>query len=287
MDQFQFFHLCNHQFHISSTDPNVYTIDVQNSGDLIDVLIERARITEIVNIVVDPTSAVAPPNEFDFDNTDDQNYEDVDVQDGYFDDDVSMNVDYRPYVTTPVPPTYYGLYLHNRIKWNVKPPSSYQVTAKVLFTSLETQTYNRADCPRCQGNSWYVDLFNPQRFFAQATGIDYVAQRVVKDLFTELGGNPFDTLYGTTLSRQVFQMGLNDEGLFNHIRSVISTIQDQYLRRQAPLLSSLDPSQRLVNLTVNQIKRSTSNNLGIMIDILVRTVTETRSLRIPLFGGGS
>lgn len=289
MDRFQFFHLCNHKFPLVATTPSVHTISVENSGDFIDILIERARILDIIEVRVTSLPEVGPSAEFDFDNEDDQNYEDLDVQDGYFDDDTTLNVDYRPFYTNniPIPSSYYGLYLHNRIKWSVKPPAAYSVTARVLFSSGDYQTYEKAECPRCQGNAWYIDLFNTNSVFQSATGIEYVAQRIIKDLFTEISSNPFDLTYGTTLQRQMFQMDLTDSALFNHIRSAVSDVQRQYLLRQAPLLTSLVPAERLISLAVANVERSPNFPSRILLDLMIRTEVDVQSLRIPLFGGGA
>lgn len=287
MDRFQYFHLCNHTFSTSTTDPSIKTITVQNSGDLIDILIERARILDIISVYVAERPVVGPSSDFNYDNLDDQNYEDSDVQDGYFDDDELPLVDYRTYYDQNIPldASFYSLYLHNRIKWKVKPPFKYTVTAKIQFSAIEETVYDQPDCPRCQGNAWYIDLVNTFNVFQESAGIEYVAQRVVKDLFTEITTNLFDVNYGTTLQRQMFQMNLSDDTLFNHIRAAVADVQSNYLLRQAPILNQLMPNQRLVSLTVGNIQRGSDAVSRILVDLVIRTEQEIQSLRIPLFRG--
>lgn len=295
MDTFQYFHLCNHQFSTSESEPLLRTFTVQNSGDLIDILIERARLLDIIEIRVLEYPSTPAPTEFEFDNTDDQNYEDVDAQDGYFDDDTSLTVDYRNYFTLvngayqalPLPRSFYSPYLHNRIRWNVKPPNAYVVTAKVVFSASETVVYNRNDCPRCQGQSWYVDLVNTTHRFVEAAGIEFVAQRIIKDLFTEFGSNTFDATYGTLLRKQILQLETDDEGIFNYIRATVADVQNKYLFRQAPLLTNLPSTQRLVSLSVGNIERMAKSPFHIIVDLVIQTETTTQSLRVPLFGGGN
>lgn len=289
MDQFRYFYFCDHQFPITDQDGEIRDVTIMNDGTLIDILVDRARILEILEVRVATYDPLNPQPIFYYDN--DQSFDSTGADQGYYDVGPDFNVDYSQYITTvdgvsvaqPLPTTFYERYLHNRIKWNVRPPKSYIAKVKVLLTPNQFKTVDISECPRCQSNGWFVDVLDERGAYNEATGIVRVTQRLIKDLFTEVGSNVFDPSYGTVLRNQMASEppGASNEKLFGDVRLIVSGVEDRYLSEQAPLIPTLDDTEILEHFVCTNVMRNTISPTRVTAELTVTTRTETRNLRIP------
>jgi hypothetical protein len=287
MDPFRYFHLCNHQFLVTDQDSVVQDTIITNSGNFVDILLNNARVVNIISIKVIAYTPITS-------NTEAIVYDTNSAFDGggvYDIDDTSL-VDYSTFfalvngVLTPIalPAAFYGAYLHNRIRWNVQPPLQYLATLRAVPTQYATKEYARVDCPRCQGKSWFVDILDQNGQMTVATGIDKVAQRFIKDLVTKMGSNRLDTTYGTVLEKQLYSYDgvVSDDKLTNDIRLIVSDVEDHYLTRQALELSQLANTEILVRATCTKVERMVDTPTRINVRIAITTRSETRSLLVPI-----
>ena len=275
---FQFFHLCDHRFNDSGRDESEHEITVVNSGKATDVVVNGATLLEIHDVFAidyDPLKKTVP---FVYDNNQKtQTYEDTDEEDGYYDDADSYYIDYEQHfekgskISNALPHDYYQPFLHNRIKWNVKPPKKYIVKATVLFADGQYKTYTINDCPKCQGKGWFVDIVDNKGVFTRDKGLIKVTQRFIKDLLTEVNTNLLDTLYGTTVRQTIGNTRKDDELLFDEIRMIISEVEDKYISRQAERINELNPSEILETARCTNIFRPKQNPMAIVVELEIRT----------------
>lgn len=285
----QYFHLCNHQFKKQDYDGEIHDISVKNSKTQVDIIIDGATVLDIIEVralMYDPFKKIDP---FFYDNEKkNQTYEDVDDEDGYYDDVNNRIIDYAQYfkdgetVSEPLPQEFYQSFLHNRIKWNVKPPTEYIVKAKVYFSGGKVMTYDIGDCPVCQGKGWFVDVLNFNGVYVEAEGITRIAQRVVKDFLTKVNSSIINLEYGTLVWSVIARGTTDDEVLFDDIRLILSEIEDNYIERQTERISELEDDEILVRLNTKQISRSSSDQRRIVIDLQIQTQAENRVLRIAI-----
>lgn len=291
MDRFRYFFFCDHKFPVTDSDGDIREVTIVNDGTLIDILVDRARILDILEVRVATYEPLNPQAIFYYDNTPEQNYDATGADQGYYDIGPDFNVDYSQYITMvdgapvaqPLPTTFYARYLHNRIQWKVRPPKSYVAKVKVLLTPNQFKTLDLQDCPRCQSNGWYVDIMDENHLFTEATGIVKVTQRLIKDLFTEAGSNRLDTSDGTVLRKQMVEQppGATNDKLFNDVRLIVSGVEDRYLAAQSANLSTLADSEILVHFTCTNVFRNPISPTRVTAELTVQTRVETRNLRIP------
>jgi hypothetical protein len=284
MDPFRYFHLCNHKFLITENDNVTQELIITNNGTFIDILSSNIRVTAILEVTALQYPPATPADEavvYDAGYTLDST--------GFYDVDDSSIVDYSTFVDSnglpiPLPVAFYGTYLHNRIRWNVVPPQVYKVKLKTVRTDTSTKEVLRLECPRCQGNAWFIDILDQYGVMSIATGIDKVAQRFIKDLITQLGANALDRGYGTVLHKQItnYASNLSDEKMADDIRLIISGVEDNYLSRQALEIKLLSASEILVRATCELVERSASTPSTITVRIAITTRLETRTLLVPL-----
>jgi hypothetical protein len=290
MDSFSYFHLCDHRIRKNSTDGEKATLTVSAGRDLIDVLINAAIVLEINSVrVLEYEPNDIEKNEFLYDNENrEQTYDDVDPSDAYYDDREQFLVDYSKYFLTgqtisePLPKGFYEPLLHNRIKWSVKQPKKYLVEAKVRYTHTSFQTYLSQDCPICNGKGWFVDIMDKNGVFKVATGIEKIAQRVVKDLLTEKGSQTFDLEYGKEIKKEMVRSSADEEQVFNAVRLTISEVEDQYLNDQQNVIRNLPPEEILQSLVTEQVMRHPTNPRVIIVRLRIRTMQEEQVFQVGI-----
>lgn len=284
MDPFKYFHLCDHKFLITASDSVTQELIITNNGTFIDTLASNVRVAAILEVTAlqyNPVTQADMALVYDVNSNFDNG--------GFYDIDDSSNVDYSTFVDSnglpiPLPISFYSAYLHNRIRWNVLPPTVYKVKINAVRTDTPTRELLRLECPRCQGNAWFVDILDQYGAMTTAAGIDKVAQRFIKDLITRLGANALDLGYGTVLHKQInsYASGLSDEKLADDIRLIISGVEDNYLSRQALEITLLSNSEILVHATCEQVERNVSTPSTITVRISITTRLETRTMLVPL-----
>jgi hypothetical protein len=286
---FRFFHVCTHRIREYNTSGDERTIKITNDGNATDLLIRGATIERILSVQAITYQNRVDRDEFGYDNTsDDHRYEDRDLEDGYYDGANHFFVNYAKYfangatTSNPLPETFYEAYLHNRIKWLVEPPLSYVVTVLIRYTNGKSVTYNPTECPYCQGKGWFVDILDNDEKFGLDSGIEKVSQRIVKDLMTELYSSVLNLEYGTVLKQTVASASKDDEAIFDDIRMVISEVEDRYLLRQQSEYDTLEATERLLSLRVEDARRSTRDKRRITLELRIETEEESRSFRFVI-----
>ena len=289
MDEFSYFHLCDHRIKKPLSAGDIKDITVTNSGKQIDTVINAAIVHEVFEVRVLEGNNDAEIEDFFYDNEKRlQTYDDVDPGDSYYDDKEQFIVDYSKYfkegnaVSEPLPPSFYEPILHNRLKWLVKPPKRYVVNAKVRYTNEQFYNYYPEDCPICAGKGWFVDILNKEGEFIVPTGIEKVAQRVVKDLLTQVGTQPFDPNYGTTIKEDLMVISGSDEDLFDALRLSVSSVEDQYLSAQQERLEYLSGDETLNALIIENVLRSAKNTNVIILQLRIQTEEEDRTFRLGI-----
>jgi hypothetical protein len=289
VDDFTYFHLCNHRLEKEKSDGEVRNITVFSGRDSIDTVINGAILLEIQEV----RAVEYDPNDveildFFYDNRQrEQTYDDEDPGEAYYDEAEQYYVEYSKYflpnakISEPLPPGFYQPTLHNRIKWLVKPPKKYQVTAKVRFTHVSYINYPPNECPVCGGKGWFVDIIDKDGKFQTPAGVEKIAQRVVKNLLTEVGTQIFDPTYGTRVKRDLMLDSTNDdEQLFNLIRLAVSDVEDVYLSDQQERILEIPPEEILISLNTENVFRSSQNPTLIIVQIQIVTQTEEQLFRI-------
>jgi hypothetical protein len=290
MMDFKFLHLCNHVFKSVNPEGEIREIEVIHEGeDLIDLVIGGAVLLGIMEVRVIEVKPFQKIDDFLYDNNKKlQTFEDVDSEDGYFDDAEGFIVDFSPYFkgvtpgnpSNPIPTEYYEPYLHNRIKWNVNPPIKYLVKGKVLFHGGNKKTYPMNECPRCQGNGWFVDILNQDGKFEESSGLSKIAQTIIKDFLTKLGSSVLDRDYGTLAHEQLALSNAEDNKMFDDLRLIVSEVEDKYLSKQASNLSNLNPDEILVALRINDVYRPTPQSRKIVMELKIITMVSNGLFRI-------
>ncbi|MGG4438307.1 hypothetical protein AAXE64_27530 [Priestia megaterium] len=282
MDKFSYFHICDHRIKRSSRIGEVVTLDVENSGDLIDIIINGGVVLKIFEVrVLNYDKDDAEIIDFYYDNyMRTQTYDSTNPGESYYDEKEAFIINYGKFfkvgqnVSEPLPPGYYEPTLHNRIKWSIKPPIKYRVTAEVKYNAVEYDYHALADCPVCGGRGWFVDIFNQSGEFKTMKGVLQIAQRVIKDFLTEEGSHILDIDYGTKVKRRLIENSNDDEQLFNTIRMEVSTIEDAYLTQQQDRIMELSDEEVLQNLLVEDVSRSTKNPLVVIVKLRIITPLE-------------
>ena len=290
MDSFTYFHLCDHRIKKSARDGEVVTLFVDHGKDLIDIVVNGAVVLEIYEVrAVDYDKDDAEIIDFYYDNDQrEQTYDDVDPGEAYYDEKEIYIVNYGKYfengenISRPLPPSYYEPILHNRIRWIVKPPQRYQVLAKIKYTYDSYENYRPIDCPICGGKGWFIDILNKDGEFGTPDGVIKIAQRVVKDLLTELGTQVFDPTYGTTVKREVVANSADDDAVFNSIRMAVSVVEDQYLTDQQALITTLEPEETLTALNVEDVYRLTAKPTVIFLQLRITNLTDQQVFKFGI-----
>jgi hypothetical protein len=287
MDNFTYFHLCDHRIKRPFNTGIVNTFAVDSNDQQIQTLVNGAAVLSISEVRVLEYDPIAEIVDLVYDNPDDeQTYEDVRPGEAYYDNKVQFLVDYSKYfqdgqaVSDPLPVEFYAPFLHNRIEWTVKPPKKYQVTAELRFSGDNYITYRGTECPVCNGLGWFIDILGKNGDFSQPVGIGKVAQRVVKDFLTELGTLQLDTSYGTTVKQDALNASKDDDTLFNTIRVAVSQVEDNYLTDQQNMITQLSQEETLRSLSVEDVSRSLQDPTIIIIRLKITTVLDQQIFQL-------
>jgi hypothetical protein len=289
MDNFSYFHLCNHQIKKAPNDGEMTTIIVDSSFKPIETIINGAIILKLLEVrAIEYDALDAEIVSFFYDNDSLQTYDDVDPGESYYDDKKAYIIDYSKYfmpgatISNPLPTEFYEPALHNRIKWSVKPPKKYQVLAMVRYTNTSYQKYKALDCPICGGKGWFIDILTKEGLFSQPTGVTKVAQRVVKDFLTELGSSIFDLKYGTKIRDDMLIASSDEDQLFDKLRLTFSMVEDNYLNDQQATILKLTPDEILLSLSVEQVHRHPSKPTVVIVQLKIKTSSETQIFQIGI-----
>jgi hypothetical protein len=138
-----------------------------------------------------------------------------------------------------ISPEIYNLY-NNNIVWLVArsrpqgiyrvPPEGegYEVTLKNMVAKLEK--FTELECPRCNGNKWYLSPIQEGSSIEVVTGPYLVAQEFLKNLLTVPKTDRLDTMYGAGLLTETSVMMIDNQ-LENTIRSAVSVAEQQCKER--------------------------------------------------------
>lgn len=287
MDNFSYFHLCNHRIKKSARDGEITTIDVESGSGFTDVIINGAVVLELLEVrVLEYDPNIRESVDFYYDNTErEQTYEDDD-EDGLYDQADHILVDYSKYfipgatISEPLPSGMYEPTLHNRIRWSVKPPIKYQVKAKVKYTHQAYENFLPANCPVCGGKGWFIDILNKDGAFEVPTGIQKIAQRIVKDLLTEVKSQRFNLDYGTTVKKDGLANSADDNQLFDNIRMAVSDVENNYLNQQQNIITQLEPDEILFELITDDVSRLSTNLTIVIIRLRIRTAMQEETFQL-------
>lgn len=281
MRSYRYFHVCNHNIRSKRVDDTIETNIFMTPGKLVDVLIENAAVIEIeeIRVVRHEKTTRIKPAKFD-DYVLDQTYDDRDNDEVFFDETEDFIVDYAQYfdegqaMSRPIPPEYYETYLHNRIRWRVRPPQIFWIRMKVKYTTVRFNTYDETSCPRCEGRGWYVDLFNNDAQFQRAVTVDHVIQDVIRTLLTKTGSSLLDSTFGSellvdTIGRKNSEL----ENLKGEVQAIISEVEDRYFQKQSDAVEegTYEPEEILEELFLKDFYVNPSNVRQYVLEIVVVT----------------
>jgi hypothetical protein len=285
MDALLYFRVCNHE--IKTLSPPQYVEEKITSGRLTQHSLSNIIFDESsVRIQLIDSSSVPVGDklsEMKYDH--DHYFDDADLNKYFFDIESSYYFDFGNIpVGVDIDSSLYTIEYGRVIKWLVRPPLTYKVIYLYQPNTLVSSFKTRGLCERCDGFGWYVDIADEAGYDSEVTGIDKVAQRIIKDLLTPLGANDLDTTYGSRLKTVVFDRSdtLSDEQLFLEVSDVISEVEQYYLNTQAGMLEMLSNDEILIRLFLNQSYRDESKLDTIIIELYVETRTNARTLRIPV-----
>lgn len=286
---FRFFHLCDHVLFNKDTAPHEREITIKTQGTGIDILFDGGIVKSIKSVRAITYTPRVTRDTFLYDNNKDSHtYEDVDEKDGYYDGSNYFYVNYDTYfkpgavISEPLPTEFYRPFLHNRIKWSVEAPLTYLVEATVQFSTRRTESHTLSDCPQCQGKGWFADILDSKGRFHTDDGVMKIAQRVVKDLLTELQSSVLNLQYGTRIKQTTAGVVKEDEVLFDDIRLIVSEVEDRYLFRQQDEYDSINPDERLVKLWLRSIARSPKDVRRLVMELQIETEEEVKTFRFVL-----
>lgn len=281
MRSYRYFHMCNHAIRSRHVDDVVETNIFMTPGKLIETLIENAAVIDIEEIRIvrhEPTLRIKPANYDEFNL--DQTYDDKDKDEVFYDETEDFIVDYSQFfdegqaMSRPIPTNLYETYLHNRIRWKVRPPQIFWIRMKIKYTEVRYDYYKETECPRCEGRGWYVDLFDNDQRMRRATSIDHVVQDVLRRLLTKQGSSLLDSNFGTELvSETIGKKTSSAEDLKTEVQAIVSEVEDWYLSKQADAIEEFDyaPEEILVELFLKDFYVSPVNVRQYVLEIFVIT----------------
>jgi hypothetical protein len=280
-------HFCTHVKKQDDRDGMVKEVTIINNGTQRDILIDKAKVLEILEVRAIEFERIDDYEEFEYDMTSErQTYDDPDPTDGFYDGDDEFLVDYRKYfqegaaMSNPLPKKFYERFLHNRIKWNVKPPTKYYAKIRVFYPTGNQEFDKPDECRRCLGRGWFIDLFDEEGRYANAEGVHLVLQKVVKDLLTKLGSSQLEEEYGTTLHATIMHNSKHDDDLFDNIRLIVSEVEDKYLEEQVDYRDGLSDEETFVSLRVKKVYKPPTNPRIVVIELLITTMATSGNFRL-------
>lgn len=264
------------------------TILVTSSGTPVDIVINGAVLLQVLEVrAVQYDPSIVEIADFYYDNSiNEQTYDDTNLANSYYDNEAAYFINYGKYfssgasISDPLPGGLYEPFLHNRLKWTVKPPITYQIKAIIRYSGSQYQRYVADDCPICGGKGWFIDLLNKDGAFVQPVGVIKVAQRVVKDLMTEIGTSIFDLSYGQRVRDDMARYSKDDTQLFDLIRLAVSSVEDNYLSNQQMVILTLQPDEILKSLSVDNVFRNPQKPAVIVLQLRITTSVEDQVLQV-------
>jgi hypothetical protein len=285
MDSFQYFRVCSHEF---VTIPATETREefIFSKGELEQVLSESIMNGVPTITLIDNSSipSETPPEEMYYDSTN-YSFDETNTLRGYYDIDINF---YHTFptsnITTPIEGTLYEILFDRIVRWKVRPPISYKVIYQIRPKTQIVEKKSARDCPRCDGFNWYLDITDIDGSFSGISGIDKVAQRVIKDLLTDKEESDFDIEYGSSLVNFMYNRSpsVSEQQLYTEISSIVSDTERIYLQHQINVIDSLSDDEILIRLGLYDIYRSEQEPTKVVMDIFVETRTNAQTLRIPI-----
>lgn len=147
----------------------------------------------------------------------------------------------------------YELFTHNKIRWIGKSKPSVGTVYTVDYNKLTRQStaYLIDNCPKCNGNGWYIDIIENNNF-SNVAGVDKMTQDFMKVLLSKKKGNVGTDM--VTLSGREFY---GTDEVETRILTAIKEAEDQYKLMQVELLSSGTPlpnDEKLYRININNIE---------------------------------
>ncbi len=161
----------------------------------------------------------------------------------------------------------YEIFTHNRIRWigiiKPKPLTQYKVYYDTI--SRTTRRFDPYDCPRCQGNGWYVSMLdnNPDNFL-KANGAMKLVQDYVKLLLTIKNNN-----LGTNLLTLTTGEMYDPQLIANEIAISIRDAEEQHKLLQLQMLETdtpLSDDERLYKVEIVSIDFDEANT-GFIVEL--------------------
>ena len=224
-----------------------------------NVLVESLAIVHICNHVIDYTRNIPTANKVlrvQFDHS----YVPFDVvcSDGEYLADI-----YNVYTEDERGITYYyenidfTRYTNDKITWktpsatvkNPTPGQTYIVDA--INVKREIIKYSQEDCPRCNGNGWYVDLTNGNSM-VKATGPDKIIQDFTKLMLTQKED-------GKDLFSMVGKETNSSNGNVEDIVAFIKSCEEAYLSNQFQMSSTLGARETLSRVVISSVEYDRSD----------------------------
>lgn len=257
MRGFRYMHRCSHRFSSGDDERIVESSELfLTEGRSTAVLIDGANVLDILEVrVKDYEYTRVDPSAYDeYDRV--ITYDDADHGEGFFDDLNDGRVDYGQFflpgksVSEPIPPALYRQFLHNRIEFLAGPPKSFFATFKIRYRPEPNATHVPAECPRCGGRGWFIDLVDERGDYHQADGAHHVVQDFIRILLTDKGDSRLDTDAGSRL-RTIMGRALTPDALEVEVAAMVSEATEQYLRAQADTdTSDYAPEEVLYQVTL-------------------------------------
>lgn len=147
----------------------------------------------------------------------------------------------------------YELFTHNKIRWigNSKPSVGTVYTVDYNRLIRQSNEYLIDNCPKCNGNGWYIDIIENNNF-SDVAGVDKMTQDFMKVLLSKKKGNVGTDM--VTLSGREFY---GTDEVETRILTAIKEAEDQYKLMQVELLSSGTPlpnDEKLYRININNIE---------------------------------
>lgn len=278
---FGFFHLCAHEFNFKEQELKNKRVRITGDPRYIRRITKGVIVKEIIGVIVHEQEDYIKKESIDYDTR--EEYDTFTDVRGYYDKDDEHIVDFGPWIESGefIPREYYEQYLHNRIKWLVRPPLDYTVVINIIIQGDFKTTVEPKDCDVCQGNGWYVDLTNTSSRFIKSRGAYKVLQNVIKDLITQISTSRLDTMYGQRL--HLFpRENFDREQYFEDVRIEVSEVETNYLLRQQEVISRLPPDEILVSLEVVDLVYDEATKTKVVMMLRVITEEEDKMFQLKV-----
>ena len=279
---FRFFNVCDHSVNFKDRKLSEQRITLEGKEDLkIRRITKGAIVLGIKGVIVHEQYPFKKIDPIEYDALED--YDTTTGTRGYYDENSEELVDFEEYIASGeyIPPEYYEKYLHNRIKWLVRPPKKYTVVVDLIVQGDFYTKVNINDCERCQGNGWYVDITDNNQRFEATKGTFKILQNVIKDLVTKISSSRLDSEYGQRL-HLLPREHYDEERLFEDIQLEVAEVEENYILRQQPILNDLPRDEILVNLEVAKIKMIEGTKTRVLLMLRIITEEEDRMFQFRI-----